>query len=597
MGVECLTQDALLQKPQAGLKFPAHGQQKAPFTLSGAPISSIPQSITGATEKRRKPQRLDTTPPDMKQYTATADTTNLPAYFAADNYYNINLSTENIIGPDPNTTLRFDQTTYTLKFSALHSSLWPRSNISIWPNAGPIVQFSMLFKSSGGSFFHLCIPVKYAIDSIHENVYLKSWLSQGSIPSTGLTINDVVNFRGSELDVRFATLQYCLKYNARKVVRSGDPSRKDDAYELHPYTLCFFQTPLILSKRHLPQWLATDLSLENSNKVPEPKQAVTVPYRRKTFNEIFNYIFSGDIGYYVYESRDPHLLGIEEHFDDSYSQNVVSPAYFKVNSSTLSGKAFAPDQLKEGVRSLNNVKCYPIDLASQVDDNGNIYIDETSKNPVNTKDILRGDFVDEPTDDMDLSGANALTLERMKKIAAAAEFNSAVRYWISLVIIILIAIAIIAALVVYFFRAESFGGTAVTTAIAMSTTSKLPSVPIKGKTPGAPGAPGAPGPSAGTPAVPGAPGAPAAPGVPGAPGAPAVPGAPGVPGVPGAPPAKKRERSIFPGMPSPTPPTAPSAKPSLSVRELVTAPEPPEVPYQARQASNQRTWGQYFGVR
>jgi hypothetical protein len=68
--------------------------------------------------------------------TSSIDTSNLVAYFAADNYYKVNLSTENIAGADPNTSLRFNNTNYTLKFSALHSALWP--------SVGSL-QFSLLF--------------------------------------------------------------------------------------------------------------------------------------------------------------------------------------------------------------------------------------------------------------------------------------------------------------------------------------------------------------------------------------------------------------------------------------------------------------------
>jgi hypothetical protein len=556
--MECLTKDALLQKPQAGLTFPTYGQQRSPFTLSGAPITTIPQSITGATEKRRKPPRLDTTPRDMVQYTATADTTNLVAYFAPDNYYNVNLSTENISGPDPNTTLRFNQITYTLKFSALHSSIWPTSNVVIW--GGKVIQFSMVFISSEGYFFHLCIPVKITEDTVNENVYLKTWLSKTSLPSTGLTVNDALNFRGSELDVRFATLQYCLKYNAHVTPVTVSAVRQE-LYELQPYTLCMFKTPLFLSKANLPEWLKADPNLDNLNVVPHPKDAINTPYRRKTFNDIFNYVMgSSEIGYYIYNgNKDPYLLGIETHFDDSYSQGVVSPAYFKVTSASISGKAFAPDQLKEGVRSLNNVKCYPIDLASQVDDNGNIYIDETSKNPINTKDVLRGDFIDEEGANMDISGADAITLDQLKKAAALADFNSSVRYWIALIIMLLITLAIVAALVVYFFRAESFGGVAVTTAMAMATRSKIDALPAAA--------------------------------APAAPATPAVPAAPATPAAPAQPRNAPKQKSIFPGMLSPALPP-PAVEQTHSVRNLVA-----EVPLQQRQAANQRTWGQYFGVR
>ena len=50
---------------------------------------------------------------------------------------------------------------------------------------------------------------------------------------------------------------------------------------------------------------------------------------------------------------------------------------------------YTPDQLKPNVRGLQNVKCYPIDLATQIDDNGNIYIDRTTNKPTDTNDVLK----------------------------------------------------------------------------------------------------------------------------------------------------------------------------------------------------------------
>jgi hypothetical protein len=38
-------------------------------------------------------------------------------------------------------------------------------------------------------------------------------------------------------------------------------------------------------------------------------------------------------------------------------------------------------------RLLNSVKCYPIDLVTQVDNNGDIYIDETTSKPIDVRPI------------------------------------------------------------------------------------------------------------------------------------------------------------------------------------------------------------------
>ena len=97
------------------------------------------------------------------------------------------------------------------------------------------------------------------------------------------------------------------------------------------------------------------------------------------------YLFVSD------DIRDPYLISKEEHFgsDDRVTQNATIPAFFTVETKALSGGMYTPDQLKPTVRGLQNVKCYPIDLATQIDDNGNIYIDRTTNKPTDTNDVLK----------------------------------------------------------------------------------------------------------------------------------------------------------------------------------------------------------------
>jgi len=441
MSEECLTQDSILQRPQAGLTFPSYGQQLSPFTLSGGPITTIPKSITGMTEMRRKPPRTDSTTKEQIKMTSSVDTSNLVAYFAADNYYKVNLSTENIAGADPNTSLRFNNTKYTLKFSALHSALWP--------SVGSL-QFSLLFMSDTGKFFHMCIPVKYS-DS-NENLYLKSWVSGVPVPAGGLTMNDVMNFRGSENDVRFVTLNYCLKYNNYTTNIQSSPKTN---FKIKPYTLCLFKNDLYINETNVPEWLQNDPFLKNARVNPLPTvNMIDQTYRRKTFDDIFNYMMGGDIAVYIYGNKDPYLVGVEKHFDDTYTQNAVLPSYYKISTNKIAGSAYSSTQLKDGVRGLKNVKCYPIDLVSQIDEGGNIYIDESTNKPLNTGEVLR-ELGADASSSLDTAAAN----DAAKKQLAAAQFDSSVRFWIAFAIIMLIALAFLISIIVYFFSAKPFADT------------------------------------------------------------------------------------------------------------------------------------------
>jgi hypothetical protein len=108
---------------------------------------------------------------------------------------------------------------------------------------------------------------------------------------------------------------------------------------------------------------------------------------------VFNLILKDEIKYYsptIVQVIDNHLISAESHFGNAtQAQNSITPAFFTVKTNLLSGTAYTSDQLKEGKRGLQNVKCYPIDLANQIDDGGNIYIDENNNTPEDPRTVLR----------------------------------------------------------------------------------------------------------------------------------------------------------------------------------------------------------------
>jgi hypothetical protein len=412
---DCITKDAILQKPQEGLTYPASGQPSSPFTLKGAPLTNRPQPLTGLTEYRRRQN-------------ANTDTKNQQAYFALDQYYTINLASEHILGPDQNTTLRFDNRTYTLRFACVHKSLWVPKVNNARPSSPP--QVSLVFTNSENQFFHICIPIQYINSSQDENIFLKYWFytNPGTNVPSGFTLNEILNFRSD--DVRFVTLQYCLTYNVNRVTS--------------PYTFCLFQTPLKLNLGNCSPWLRNDPNFERPDDIPTEAQSFK-SYRRKTFDEIFNYVLRGQINKYIYDKVDPYLVSEEAHFDDDRTQNVILPAYFKVKSQELSGKLFNQNfsQAREGVRGLQNVKCYPIDLATQIDDEGNIFVDESTNKPIdlNTVNVNKLQEYDP-----------ALALQAANK---QKQNESWVRFMIAFAIIFLILLALVVVLVVFVFRGKS----------------------------------------------------------------------------------------------------------------------------------------------
>ena len=320
--------------------------QSAPtFSLSGSPLPSQIRGVAGLSEK----VRLDT---------ATKDTSNWDTYFASDNYKTNELSTNNIIEGDVHSTLRFKDETFALIFTCLHKGIWSAPT-------DKNIQLSLLFRAPSQNFFHICIPVVNTAESANENPYLKSWMTGSPVSPPGLTLNDLLNFRGSEESVSFSLMEYCLNYNR---TGSADYMKKNSVYNF-----CLFTTPLNISTDTYTRctWLTSS--------------------DKEEFDDIFNLMLKNEIYYFVTAAvRDPYLTGTEKHFGDNVvTQNSIIPAFFNVRTIVLSGGGYTPDQLKPTVRGLQNVKCYPIDLASQVDDNGNIYIDRATNKPTDTNDVLK----------------------------------------------------------------------------------------------------------------------------------------------------------------------------------------------------------------
>ena len=337
----------ILYKPRTVRDASTVPQSSAPFTLSGSPLPAEIKGVVGLVEKVRKAS-------------ATKDTSIWNTYFKQDNYDNKALSTENIIDNYTNSTLRFKDETYTLLFIAVHNKIWstPGSSSS---------QISLLFRvAESKNFFHICIPIVQTDDNTNESPFLRSWFTGSPMNPSGLTVNDILNFRGYEKAVNFSLMEFCLKYN-----RGG---KADYMKHTNVYNYCLFDTPLNISKNSYARckWLSTS--------------------DKETFDSIFNLYLRSEIYLFVSDDiRDPYLISKEEHFgsDDTVTQNATIPAFFTVETRALSGGMYTPDQLKSNVRGLQNVKCYPIDLATQIDDNGNIYIDRTTNKPTDTNDVLK----------------------------------------------------------------------------------------------------------------------------------------------------------------------------------------------------------------
>ena len=427
-----------IQPPQSPL-FSEGGEPDVPFDFKGAPLTIPPTAVKGLEEKIRKPSKTPEFTQDIQ-------------YFIDNYYYTIQLDTRNIISDEQdfvrNSTLKYPNTqngsNYTLKFIALHKHIFGENQL----------QLSLFFQTNGPKtkFFHLCIPVSSnpVQEGQVENPFLKAWLKPAnptSLPS-GFTLNEVLDFGiRSPSKLHFTTIDYCLMLNTV----FGQVNTN--------YTLCLYKTPLYLKLNNLPQWLASDFTM--GQPPPSLDPSFSGLYMRKNFAMIFHVMYrnitlkqmgswvgkfgvinsvkSGDT---VIEPPEYKQVSTTDFLSDRPLVSAFpKPIYFKVKP--LQKKTDQTEGFQNLQRSLQNVKCYPIDLANQVDDEGKIVIDEETKQPI---DIFEARETVSAKDQL-LSPEK--TLEQQ-------EFIENMMIYGILALGILLILVIVSAFVIYVFPGSSF---------------------------------------------------------------------------------------------------------------------------------------------
>lgn len=381
MGLQCVSEDTILLPP---VKVKGTPLTTCPFILNGAPMSNRPTSLLSSGEYKRK---------------KTTKKLSVDEYYNDENYDTIPLNTDNIIDPDSvgNTSLRYEGHSYNLAYIAIHKPIWKSKHV---------LNLSMLFTNPEFAILHICIPIEFANSDIGANSFLAHWLYDEHMPP-GLTVNELLNFNTAT--VSFTGLQYCLRYNNKA--------------NLSPYTFFNFDTPLYINSARCPQWI----NLENIT--------------RKTSDEVFNLMLHGQVTYYERDIRDPRLISKESHFSDERTQSLVKPVLYTVKREVMYKKKVITEGFSN--KTLQNVKCYPIDLNTQIDDQGNVVIDEQTKKPVDLASIgssTRATL----TPQLALNSANA-----------SKETNNSIRSWIVFIIIGVVAAILIIVAAVYFFRGKS----------------------------------------------------------------------------------------------------------------------------------------------
>ena len=384
MPLVCVSEDAQLTKTS---DVETNIQIKLPFVLNGAPMTTRPQSLRNLSTYRIKNSS------SFKQFFQLNDS----------DYVLDNLLSDNIIGANSNSTLRYESQTYTQKFIALHSGIWGESGTAV----------SIFFTASNDDMFHIYIPVTLTGGvSRDENKFLKAWINPSYTLPSPFSVNRLLEF--SENNVRFRISNFCLKFN--------------NAKKTNHYTLCKFNTPHILNYEPANRWLTI---------TPTPAGDSPASYRRITFNAILNFMLNGTI---VNQNNRNFISTVEHIGTSSTPLSAIKPIFYSLTKDQLftTSKSCAT-----GVKGLQNIKCYPLDLASQVDDNGNIFIDQDKK-PIQVKNIGSADIA---------AGESGLSVLSAEQLALnQKENNDYIKFVIIFAVVSLIMVVLVIAVVYYIYR-------------------------------------------------------------------------------------------------------------------------------------------------
>ena len=374
----------------------------APWVLYGAPVRSMPR-LEGQGEKIRKfrvSSDISASSTDQQKQQAFADT----------NYVPIEDKTSHILRGNSQTTLRWAGDTYELDFICAHNKLFGTEGAEgqgrnlIYSTD---LQVSLVFSKPGkNEIIQICIPVAFSAGDREENLFLKHWLySQrpGSnlekIP-TSLTYNELLNFSGEQ--AKFYMQESCVTINPGTEYPESVPKQMS-------YLLIFFDTPLYVRKEELIEDIKTRLDLPitdprswknrldisvnslivSSNLTPVPNPFPSEIFR-KSFNDILMFmkpaLFQTWVKLGTWQQRLPNISDKIYFRYKGISDTLASITTYDVTVQSIAGAAYRR-RVKDGKVRVENIKCYPIDLWKNVDEDGQIILDDTNDTPIDIRDM------------------------------------------------------------------------------------------------------------------------------------------------------------------------------------------------------------------
>jgi hypothetical protein len=168
------------------------------------------------------------------------------------------------------------------------------------------------------------------------------------------SINQLFTFTTPKVEFDRYTFQ--MKYNRTSTTIAA--RNTGIASFLGKYTLCVVKTPqYVLGGQMLDDFVKNDFA---------------------TGNDLFNFAMYDLLG--IANPLFPLQLSSDLYMQGNIASTYPKPTFYQITTTDIT-------QQKEGFedRLLNNVKCYPIDLASQVDSAGAITIDEYTMKPIDPR--------------------------------------------------------------------------------------------------------------------------------------------------------------------------------------------------------------------
>ena len=413
-----------------------------PFTIQGGstgiPPANPDRTVVLYTENKDTP-RYSTTPSDYEQ---------------------TQVNTRNIILTDyfPSSTLvdmvDSNSPRYEFAFAAFH-----KNDLATTSDKNKVDNVVSVVFRNNTDIYHIQIPivVSSSMQAADVNPLLRCWMDPTSSPKESFSINQLLSFKQTQ-KVEFDRFTFTMKYN-----QTSTPSTNTPKYS-GKYTLCLMKTP---------QFVLNYSSLVK-NDLP-------------SFNDVFNYMMYSQMN--IKDPRFPLQLSPDVYLMANTVTKYPQPTFYIIQSGDLAKVRLATtegfaDTCSSGAtgRLLNSVKCYPIDLVTQVDANGDIMIDENTSRP------------------MDVTRVKAPPLLPPPNPTVQTNYT----FIVLIILISVILLAIVAGLLYWCFRAPPaapLGSAAAVGSPSQGSPSPSPGSPSPGNTgsptPGNTGNPGSPSPSPG----------------------------------------------------------------------------------------------------